>query len=59
MNPLRPLDTLIGNLIRMGLPYLPADEANEEIVRLTTRLLKLEGQIDAHNWKWEKETDNG
>ena len=33
--------------VRRGLPYLPADEANAEIVRLNVENLKLQAALDA------------
>lgn len=39
--------TLIERLIRLGLPLLPMDEANDEIVRLTIKNLTLQAQLDA------------
>ena len=39
--------SLIERLIRLGLVYLPAEEANDEIVALTIRNMVLQAQIDA------------
>ena len=44
-------ETLIEKLIVMGLPLLPADEANKEVVRLTVEIFKLQAQIDAMKMK--------
>ena len=47
MKPLRRQDTLIETLIRLKLAYLPAEEANEEIIRLTVENMRLQAELDA------------
>ena len=42
-----PKPTIIEHCIRMGLPYLDAQAANEEVVRLTVENLRLQARIDA------------
>ena len=41
-----PAPTLLEHLVRLGAPLLPADDANEEIIRLTVENIKLQAQID-------------
>lgn len=45
--PLRREDTLIETLIRLKLPYLDSEAANEEIIRLTMENMKLQAELDA------------
>ena len=42
-----PRPTIIEHCVRMGLPFLPADEANEMIVELTIKNLRLQAKLDA------------
>jgi hypothetical protein len=36
----------LRELLRLGLPVLPADEANKEIISLNIKILELQAEID-------------
>ena len=38
--------TLLEKLVRLGAPYLDATAANEEIIRLTLEVIRLEARLD-------------
>ena len=42
-----PKPTIIEHCVRLGLPYLDAQAANEEVVRLTVENLRLQAALDA------------
>ena len=42
-----PRPTIIEHCVRLGIPYLDAQAANEEVVRLTVENLRLQSLIDA------------
>ena len=52
-------NTLIANLVRLGLEYLPADKANEEIVRLNVKIFELEAEIDKMTLLRELDMEDG
>jgi hypothetical protein len=44
----------LERLIALGLPILPADEANKEVLRLTVENMRLQAELDAYRMREEK-----
>jgi hypothetical protein len=42
-----PKPTLIEQIVRLGLPLLTADEANERIIALEILIMQLQAKLDA------------
>jgi uncharacterized small protein (DUF1192 family) len=42
-----PRPTLIEQIVRLGLPLLSADEANERIIALEVEVMRLQAKLDA------------
>ena len=48
-----PDPTLIEALLTLSLPYLDAEAANREVVRLTIDNMRLQAKLDARNYIFE------